>query len=112
MVNGVQNAVLCITKLDVFDGFDEIQIGVEYEGLIHCGFPALLEDLAQVNIKYETFPGWKCSTQEIREYDALPIEAKKYLKRIEELLGVGIEYIGVGADREAVIYNELYKLSN
>ena len=103
MVNGVQNAQICITKLDGFDGFDEIQIGVEYEGLIHCGFPALLEDLAQVNIKYETFPGWKCSTQGIREYDVLPIEAKKYLKRIEELLGVGIEYIGVGADREAVI---------
>jgi len=101
LVNGVKNAVLCITKLDVFDGFDEIQIGVEYEG--HVGFPALLEDLAQVKVKYETFPGWKCNTQEIREYDALPIEAKNYLKRIEELLDVGIEYIGVGADREAVI---------
>jgi adenylosuccinate synthase len=101
LVNGVQNAVICITKLDVFDGFDEIQIGVEYEG--HVGFPALLEDLARVKVKYETFPGWKCNTQGIRKYEDLPIEAKNYLKRIEELLGVEIEYIGVGADRDAVI---------
>jgi adenylosuccinate synthase len=59
--------------------------------------------LARVKVKYETFPGWKCNTQGIRKYEDLPIEAKNYLKRIEELLGVEIEYIGVGADRDAVI---------
>lgn len=105
MINGCKNAQICITKLDVFDSFEEIKLGVKYflNDYELETFPASLETLAKVYVEYEVFPGWQTLTTHIRDYDELPINAKKYISRIEELLQVPIKWIGVGAEREAMI---------
>ena len=107
MINGSEpnSATLCLIKLDVLDTFEKIKIAVEYkiDGVVINGFPSSLENLAKVEVVYETFDGWMTPTTGIRDYNELPENAKKYLKRIEHLLGIPIKYIGVGAEREAMI---------
>jgi len=105
MINGSDNATLCLIKLDVLDTLTEIKLAVEYkmDGVVVSGFPSSLENLAKVEVIYETFEGWMTPTIGIREFNDLPENAKKYLKRIEELLGIPIKYIGVGAERSAMI---------
>ena len=71
-----------------------------------CGFPSSLEKLANVEVEYEVFDGWMMPTTDIRDFKSLPTNAKIYLKRIEELLGIPIKYIGVGAERDAMIHIE------
>jgi adenylosuccinate synthase len=106
MINGHTNATLTLIKLDVLDTFKEIKIGVAYkvDGVEVCGFPSSLEKLADVEVDYEIFDGWMTPTTEIRDFKSLPTNAKIYLKRIEELLGIPIKYIGVGAERDAMIH--------
>jgi adenylosuccinate synthase len=106
MINGLSNATLSLIKLDVLDTFKEIKIGVTYKisGKEVCGFPSSLEKLADVEVEYEVFDGWMMPTTDIRDFKSLPTNAKIYLKRIEELLGIPINYIGVGAERDAMIY--------
>ncbi|KAL5529474.1 hypothetical protein ACEPAG_5459 [Sanghuangporus baumii] len=103
LVNGYTS--LNLTKLDVLDDFAEIQIAVGYkvEGKELLGFPADLDVLAQVEVQYETLPGWKTSISEITTYDALPDNSKKYIEFIERFLGVRIEWIGVGPGRNSMI---------
>ena len=105
MINGSSNATLCLIKLDVLDTFQEIKLAVEYklDGAVLNGFPSSLENLAKVDVIYESFEGWMTPTIGIRQFNDLPDNAKKYLKRIEELLGIPIKYIGVGAERSAMI---------
>jgi adenylosuccinate synthase len=59
--------------------------------------------LARVEVEYETMQGWKQSIAECREYDSLPVNARKYVERVEEVLGVKVEWIGVGAARDAMV---------
>lgn len=59
--------------------------------------------LAKVIVEYEVMPGWMESIAECREYESLPLNARKYVERVEEILGVQVEWIGVGAAREAMI---------
>ena len=108
MINGDTNATLSLIKLDVLDTFKEIKIGVAYKinGKEICGFPSSLEKLADVEVEYEVFDGWMMPTTDIRDFKSLPTNAKIYLKRIEELLGIPIKYIGVGAERDAMIHIE------
>jgi adenylosuccinate synthase len=118
MINGCDNATLCLIKLDVLDTFEEIKLAVGYKmkgvnggngydgenGVYDvCGFPSSLETLAKVEVEYEVFDGWMTPTTDIRDFNNLPINAKKYLKRIEELIGIPIKFVGVGAEREAII---------
>ncbi len=105
MINGSENATLCLIKLDVLDAFKEIKLAVEYklDGVVLNGFPSSLETLGKVDVIYEHFDGWMTPTIGIRHFDDLPDNAKKYLKRIEELLGIPIKFIGVGAERSAMI---------
>ena len=105
MINGSENASLCLIKLDVLDTFEEIKLAVEYkmDGVVVSGFPSSLENLAKVDVVYESFKGWMTPTIGIRQFNDLPENAKTYLKRIEELLGIPIKYIGVGAERSAMI---------
>ncbi|MBO4520614.1 MAG: adenylosuccinate synthase [Alphaproteobacteria bacterium] len=103
LVNGVQN--LAVMKLDILDQFDEIKVCVGYE---HKGkkldyYPMQMNAQAEVRPVYETLPGWKSSTFGIREYDKLPENAKKYLARLEELLGVKIGMISTSPEREDTI---------
>ena len=108
MINGSSNATLCLIKLDVLDTFQEIKVAVDYkmDGVVLNGFPSSLENLAKVDVIYETFEGWMTPTVGIRQFNDLPDNAKKYLKRIEELLGIPIKYVGVGAERSAMIQIE------
>ena len=103
LVNGVQN--LAVMKLDILDDFDEIKvcIGYEYKGQKLDYYPMQMNAQAEVKPVYETLPGWKSSTFGIREYDKLPENAKKYLARLEELLGVQIGMISTSPEREDTI---------
>lgn len=102
-VNGVQN--LAVMKLDILDQFDEVKVcvGYEYNGQKLDYYPMQMNAQAGVKPVYETLPGWKSSTYGIREYDKLPENAKKYIARLEELLGVKIGMISTSPEREDTI---------
>ena len=57
-------------------------------------------------VEYETVPGWKQDITSVRSYQELPVEAQHYVERIEELLGLSCQYIGVGPGRDALILKE------
>jgi len=99
---------LIITKLDVLDGLDELKIctGYEYQGNIITDFPPSIKILEDCTPVYEIHPGWSENISGIRNYDDLPENTKKYLKRLEEISGVGIKIISVGPEREATIIRE------
>jgi len=94
---------LNITKLDVMSQLSQIKLGVAYKlrgELLPAGLmPSLLSDLASVEVVYETFKGWQTDISKINKFDKLPYQAQVYLRRVEELVGVPISWVGVGADR-------------
>eukprot|EP01084_Bolivina_argentea_P302855 522827_1 len=96
-----------ITKLDVFDTFDEIQIGKSYlvdgKRLKPGTMPSTMDELGKIQVEYETLPGWKSSIAKCKTYDELPQNAKNYIQRIEELTEIPVSWIGVGADRNEMI---------
>lgn len=101
-LNGVSS--LCVTKLDVLDGLDEVWVGVGYalDGE-ECGVPAHQEDLRKVTVQYKKMPGWKGSCKGAQKFEDLPAEAQAYIKELEVLVGVPIKWIGVGPAREEMI---------
>jgi adenylosuccinate synthase len=105
MLNGY--ASVNVTKLDVLDGLDYLKIGVAYkirgERLPPGMMPSTLEDLGAVEVEYETLPGWKQPIAKCRSWDDLPSEAQAYIRRIEQLVGVPVSWVGVGPEREAMI---------
>ena len=102
-VNGLTG--LAITKLDVLDTFDEIQVCTRYsvDGAEHEFFPYDLALLGRATPIYETLPGWKTSTSQARTYGDLPAAARAYLERVQQLTGVPIAYVSVGTTREQII---------
>jgi adenylosuccinate synthase len=96
---------LGVTKLDVLDGLDKIRICVGYriEGEVQAMPPLLPHRFADAEPVYEDWPGWAGPTQGITEFASLPIEARRYLARIEELAGVPIDIVSTGADRAETI---------
>eukprot|EP01102_Stenamoeba_stenopodia_P022710 TRINITY_DN9566_c0_g1_i1.p1 TRINITY_DN9566_c0_g1~~TRINITY_DN9566_c0_g1_i1.p1 ORF type:complete len:434 (-),score=109.72 TRINITY_DN9566_c0_g1_i1:127-1428(-) len=103
LINGYTH--LNLTKLDILDTFDQIKIGVSYnyKGKPLTSFPANLEVLSEVEVVYETVPGWKTSIADIKNYEDLPPNCKAYIERVEELIGRRFNWIGVGASRDAMI---------
>jgi len=97
---------LAITKLDVLDTLEEIKICTAYKvgDKVINHYPAELWLQDAVEPVYETHPGWLAPTGEAKTLDALPENARKYLKRIQELLGVGISIVSVGSDRKQTIF--------
>jgi adenylosuccinate synthase len=95
---------LAVTKLDVLDGLPELKISVGYEidGQTVQRVPDT-PDLERASPIYETWPGWQASTRDARRWDDLPAAARAYLRRIEELAGVPIRFVSVGAEREQLI---------
>ena len=91
--------------LDVLTGFEEIQVCTAYK----CGdeilenFPASLEQLAKCEPVYETMPGWTEDITKVEKYEDLPENAKKYITRIEELIGVNVDLVSVGPNRAQTI---------
>ena len=101
---------LCLTKLDVLDGLDTLQICVGYRqkvegsnGIVTKEPPLFADAFADVEPVYEEMPGWKESTIGVTTYGALPANARKYLERLQELAGVPIDIISTGPDREQTI---------
>ncbi len=102
-INGVSG--LCITKLDVLDGIEELQLcaGYRLDGKIIDLLPIGADRVARCEPIYETMPGWNEPTVGVKSYDALPANARAYLRRIEELCGVPVDMISTGPDREETI---------
>ena len=96
---------IALTKLDVLDELDEINLCVAYElnGKEIDFFPAAVEDQLNVKPVYKTFKGWKSKTQGIKKFDDLPNNAKIYVKAIEEFIETKISSISTSPEREDTI---------
>ena len=102
-INGVSG--LCITKLDVLDGMDEVKLctGYRIDGKPEDLLPLGAEEAARCEPMYERLPGWKESTVGINAYDSLPGRAREYLERLQAVCGVPVDMISTGADRNETI---------
>ena len=102
-VNSVSG--LCITKLDVLDGLDTIRLCVGYncDGAESLTPPAGAEALAGCEPVYVEMPGWKESTVGVKRHEDLPVKAREYLTRIEEVVGTPVDIISTGPDRADTI---------
>jgi len=96
-VNGISG--LCVTKLDVLDGLDEVRICTRYEGVET--FPQGAEDWVRVEPVYETLPGWSGDTRGMTDAANLPAGARAYLDRLEELVEAPVHMLSTGPEREA-----------
>jgi adenylosuccinate synthase len=96
---------LCMTKLDVLDGLEEIRIAVGYRigDEVRELPPVVPEHYADCEPVYENMPGWMSSTVGIKRREDLPANAQAYLARIEEIVGIPIDIISTGPDREETI---------
>ncbi|MCL2631490.1 MAG: adenylosuccinate synthase [Coriobacteriia bacterium] len=103
MVNGLTD--LCITKLDVLGFLDKIKICVAYEidGQSYTTLPGSQSLLERAVPVYEEMPGWETDISAVKRYEDLPIEARNYLERLEELAGVPVTIVSVGPERGQTI---------
>jgi len=99
---------VAITKLDVLDDLDEIPVCVSYrvDGRELSDVPALVEDLAQVEPRLETLPGWKSNTTAVTRFADLPPAARDYVRFLEERCGAPAVLISTGPRREETIWRE------
>lgn len=106
LVGGITKVAL--TKIDVFDTFDEIKICTAYKDCrndkVYTSYPTDVFIHKYLEPIYETMPGWKTSLSDIRKYEDLPENAKKYIAKVEDLIGAPIGIISVGPDREQTIF--------
>ncbi len=104
MLNGISG--LCITKIDVLDGFEEIKVCIAYningETVTNCSLSA--EELQNAQPIYHSFGGWMCDTSQINDYTDLPEAAKNYLDFIEKELETPIAVVSTGPDRKQTLY--------
>ena len=102
-LNGIQQMV--ITKLDVLNDFDTIKICVGYraDGKVFHHVPANLEVLKRSEPVYEELKGWKTEIKGVRDFKDLPADARRYLKRIEKLIGTRMTMISVGSERSETV---------
>ncbi|MBL0422054.1 adenylosuccinate synthase [Ramlibacter sp. AW1] len=102
-VNGLSG--LCITKLDVLDGIDELKLctGYELDGEHTDILPLGADEIARCKPVYETLQGWTESTVGVTQYEQLPVNARLYLQRIEQVTGVPIDMISTSPDRDHTI---------
>jgi adenylosuccinate synthase len=105
-VNGLD--ALAITKLDVLDGLETLDVctAYRYNGGILTEMPGDTAQLAACEPVYEKMPGWKTPTRGITDYDHLPAEARAYIRRIEETSGVPAAIISTGSERDHTILRE------
>ena len=102
-INGI-----ALTKLDVLDELDEIKMCIQYElnGEKIDYLPAAAEDQIKVKPIYKTFPGWKSSTQGIKNFENLPENAKDYIYALEDFIGTKISSISTSPERKDTILLE------
>lgn len=106
LVGGITKVAL--TKMDVFDTFDEIKVCTAYKDCrndkVYTSYPTDVFIHKYLEPIYETLPGWKTSISGISKYEDLPENAKKYISKVEDLIGAPIGIISVGPDREQTIF--------
>ena len=107
-LNGV--SALCLTKLDVLDGLETLRICTSYEFTGDDGSSRRLDRLpsgsaavSRCRAIFEDMPGWNENTRGLRDFDALPAAARRYVARLSELAGVPIDIVSTGPDREETI---------
>lgn len=96
----------CLTKLDVLDGLESISICTGYkdkDGNVSDVPPMAADGYDEVEPIYEDMPGWSDTTFGVTSLEALPTEAKAYIKRLEEITGVPIDIVSTGPDRNETI---------
>ena len=107
LLNGYSS--INLTKLDVLNDLDEIKIGVAYqlrgEVLAPGCMPSTLHDLEQVEVVYESMPGWNCDITNCATFGELPTQAQAYVQRIEALLDTPVSWIGTGPGRTEMAIN-------
>jgi adenylosuccinate synthase len=96
---------LCITKLDVLDGLESLRLCVGYRSgaQVSTEPPVFADAYAEVEPVYEEMPGWSESTIGLTQFEQLPANARRYLQRVGELVGVPIDLVSTGPDREQTI---------
>jgi adenylosuccinate synthase len=96
---------LCVTKLDVMDGLETIRIctGYRVDGELSAEPPLNVEEFGKVEPVYEEFPGWSTSTVGLTRYADLPANARTYLERLQEIVGVPVDIVSTGPDRDQTI---------
>ena len=104
MINGITR--IAITKLDVLDTFDRIDVCVAYEvrGKHLKSFPTDVKTLEQTTPVYETFPGWKTPIGQAASFDELPVNAQSYVKTLARLSGTTLWMISVGPRRDQTVF--------
>ncbi len=102
-LNGINQ--LCITKLDVLDGLDQLRICTAYRnnGGEKGFYPLEIHEFEQLEVEYRTFLGWSDPTKGIRDYKSLPKNAQNYLSFISKELDIEISIISTGAERDETI---------
>jgi adenylosuccinate synthase len=103
IINGVSG--LCITKLDVLDGLADIKVCVGYDlrGKRIDILPLDADDIVACVPIYDSFPGWTDSTYGVTQWDKLPLNARRYLERVQEFIGAPIDMVSTGPDRDHTI---------
>ena len=103
IINGISG--LCITKLDVLDGLQEVLVctGYRLDGRTLDILPLDADDITRCEPVYEAFQGWAETTAGVTHWDDLPARARQYLMRVQELIGVPIDMVSTGPDREHTI---------
>jgi adenylosuccinate synthase len=103
LINGISG--LCLTKLDVLDGLSEIKMCIGYD----LGdqkidiLPLDADDIIACQPIYETFPGWTETTFGVTKWDELPLNARRYLERVQAFIGAPIDMVSTGPDRDHTI---------
>jgi len=103
LINGFTS--INLTKVDVLTGLTEVKIGkgYKYKGKYLSTMPANLTILSDVEVEYESLPGWTEDISSCKTFEELPENCQKYILRVQELIGVPIRWIGVGPNRTDVI---------
>lgn len=105
LINGFTS--INLTKLDVLTGLEEVKIGRGYksgtDGKVLTTMPACLKVMSELEVEYETLPGWTEDISQCKSFEELPVNAQRYVLRVQELLGVPIRWIGVGPNRLDVV---------
>ena len=103
IINGVSG--LCITKLDVLDGLKEIKVctGYTLNGQALDILPLDADEIGACQPVYDSFPGWEGSTFGITQWDRLPLNARRYLERVQTFIGAPIDMVSTGPDRDHTI---------
>ena len=103
-INGINQ--MAVTKLDVLSGLKEVKIATSYRfrGKLLKHYPNSIYELAQCKPVYESHQGWEEDLTGCRSWKELPVNAKRYLRRLEALLGTPIRIVSVGSERSQTIF--------